>query len=74
MDLEKKFDRVLFYLEDDPSTGQKGLVHKLEDIAQRLERMEEREKVARAKVSAYGAIGGAIILAGWKLITFLWPK
>jgi len=59
--LNEKVTKILFYLESDSSTNQKGLVEKVSDIEQTINKME----MQTFKVGAvFGIIGGGI---GWLL-------
>jgi len=57
--IEKKIDRILFYLEDDAPTGTKGVVSTLNAHGKRIENLEEGNLVSKAKVAGLSAgIGG----------------
>ena len=59
--LNEKVTKILFYLESDSSTNQKGLVEKVSDIEQTINKME----MQTFKVGAvFGVIGGGV---GWLL-------
>lgn len=71
-EMVKKMDRVLFYLEDDPTTGQKGFVSRLSSLEARLSNMETLDKINKGKKSVWLFIGSgatALLLNADKLIT-----
>jgi len=71
-EMVKKMDRVLFYLEDDAATGQKGFVSRLSALEERLSNMETLDKINKGKKSVWLFIGSgatAILLNADKLIT-----
>ncbi len=70
-DLNKKVDRILYYLESDPATKQEGLVEKVNRIDTDLENLLIREKVYLAKFSTAAFFGGAIFTGIWSLIKYL---
>jgi cob(I)alamin adenosyltransferase len=66
--LEKKVDRMLFYLESDSNTNQQGIVEKTEINARNIARIEEKIKIYEAKASFLGLIGGAVFyIVTWLL-------
>jgi hypothetical protein len=67
--LTENTTRILFYLENDPSTGRIGLVEKVKIIEDLQNQMLLREKVFRAKAGVFGFLGGGILWIGKILIT-----
>lgn len=74
--------RILFYLENDPKTGKKGLVTDVEDVKQHVRSVEEKldefiyeynkaQAVKAAKASVWGIIGGGVVSAVIWLIKHL---
>jgi len=59
-ELVKKMDRVLFYLEDDSATGQRGFISRLSALEDRLKDMETLDKINKGKKSVWIFIGGGI--------------
>ena len=59
-DLEKKIDRILFYFENDPSTGRVGIAHSIDKMDDRLKKLEDGRKVMRGIATFFGAIGSTI--------------
>ena len=60
-DMNEKVGKILFYMESDTSTNQKGLVEKVSDIEKTINSMQ----MQTFKVGAvFGVIGGGI---GWLL-------
>lgn len=50
--------RILTYLENDESTGRKGIFHDVEENKKRLQKIEDRQKAQRAIVTFLSVIGG----------------
>jgi len=65
-EVNKKIDRILFYLLDDKQTGSKGLVSTVKDNSQRLDDFATNEKVKRGKWSMFTILGSGILTA------FIW--
>lgn len=65
-EVNKKIDRILFYLLDDKETGSKGLVSTVKNNAQKIEEIETNEKVKRGKWTIATLIGsGTISFLAW---------
>lgn len=64
-DLEKKVDRILFYLQNDDGTGRKGLVAEFHDHKEKVNdfmaKYETQQEIKRTKLTIWGAVGGSII-------------
>jgi len=58
--LEKKVDKILYYLESDAATNQKGLVEKTEHNAYEIYKINNKIGIWEAKASVFGLVGGAI--------------
>lgn len=82
LSIEKKLDRVLFYLNDDPATGKKGLVSNAESLDTKILALNKKvdvfineyetdKKVKAAKIAAYASAGGGVALVGKYLISLL---
>ncbi len=70
--LEKKVDRILFYLESDTHTNQKGLVEDVAEMRKELSELIVREKIWHAKAAILGTIGGfAAIFLSWVFDHFI---
>jgi len=65
-EVNKKIDRILFYLLDDKETGNKGLVSTVKSNSKRLDEFATNEKVKRGKWSVYTILGSGILTA------FIW--
>lgn len=61
--LEKNTTQILFILESNNKTNQKGLVETVEEEKDKLNNLLTREKVFLAKASVYGTIGGILASA-----------
>lgn len=73
--LEKKVDRILFYLESDTHTNQKGLVEDVSEMRKELSDLITREKILHAKVTLLGTIGGFLALfISWVFEHFILNK
>ncbi len=70
--VDKKMDRLLFILDDDKGTSQKGLVGQFKDAEKNQKAFEERvekfisdyntaQKIKDAKAGLLGAIAGGIV-------------
>jgi len=59
-EVKKQLARVLFILESDNKTHQKGVVERVSDIDRKLTDLLTREKVYKAKATTWGIIGGAL--------------
>jgi len=73
--LEKKVDRILFYLESDTHTNQKGLVEDVAEMRKELSELIVREKIWHAKAALLGTIGGFVaIFISWGFDHFIINK
>lgn len=59
--LEKKVDKILYYLESDPMTNQKGIVEKTEINAKDISNIKEYIKILEAKAGVLGFVGGLVV-------------
>lgn len=59
-ELSNKIDRVLTYLEDDPSTGRKGIYHRIEVLDKKVVDLETINKITAAQKAVYVFVGGLI--------------
>ena len=65
--LKAKFDKVLFYLEDDDKTNTKGLISRLSKVENQLNEMVTKSQIDKGKKSVYYVLGGAVI---WLIANF----
>lgn len=65
--LKAKFDKMLFYLEDDPTTNTKGLISRLSSVEEKLSSMETKAQIDKGKQGVYFVVGGAIL---WLILNF----
>lgn len=63
----KKMDRVLFYLEDDDKTGQKGIISRLSDLEEKVRVLNIDKKINAGKMAVYVSIGSALL---WLITNF----
>jgi len=76
---EKKLDqlsndltKVLFIMQSDPKTNERGLVERVRLIEQSLNELVHRENIYKAKASVFGFIGGAVMtFLFWAVNTFI---
>lgn len=59
--VEKKLDKILFYLESDKTTNQKGLVERLSLLQEKVNDLLKREEIYKGKATVWGIVGGAIL-------------
>ena len=59
--VNKKIDRILSYLENDPSTGSKGLVERTKDLENQVNQIEVKDKVKRAKLTGFTVLGSGVL-------------
>lgn len=57
--LEKKLDRVIFYLEDDKSTGKIGVIRNIDKLNERLQKLEEDKNKLTTIAATFGFIGSS---------------
>jgi len=60
-DIDKNIMRILFILESDNRTNEKGLVERVHDIEQDLRDIKLRETIFKTKASTWGIVGGSIV-------------
>jgi|TARA_R110000772_G_scaffold115285_1_gene220095 hypothetical protein len=64
--VEKKLDKILFYLLDDPETDSKGVISTVNDNKKRLDVFDTTNKVKAGQVTVLSMVGGAAIsLIAW---------
>ena len=64
--VEKKLDKILFYLLDDPETDSKGIISTVNDNKKRLDVFDTTNKVKAGQVTVLSMVGGAAIsLIAW---------
>tara|TARA_R110001583_G_scaffold75416_2_gene207725 strand:+ start:67 stop:315 length:249 start_codon:yes stop_codon:yes gene_type:complete len=64
--VEKKLDKILFYLLDDPETDSKGVISTVNDNKKRLDVLDTTNKVKAGQVTVLSMVGGAAIsLIAW---------
>ena len=63
-ELSDQVNRLLFYMEDDPKTGQKGFISRLYYVEQQLDKLDQERSYQRgekaAKIAIYTGIGLAV--------------
>ena len=70
-DLSFKVNRILNYVDSDEATKRKGVVEQLDELTTTVSKLLTREQVYKAKAVAFGTIGGGLVMAVWKAVTFL---
>ena len=73
--IERKLDMILNYLNNDPYTGQNGLVAEQNEQRQRLIDLEVQARISKERSAALGGvtgglIGGVIVAVQWVAKTF----
>jgi hypothetical protein len=64
----QKIDRILSILENDESINKIGLVQQVQKNQERIDALEQREKIYTAKATVLGFIGGFLItIIAWIL-------
>jgi hypothetical protein len=70
--VNKKIDRILGYLESDPATKSKGLVEKMQNLEEKVSKIQTDEKVKNAKLAGLTMAGSAAIsVLIWMLKEFI---
>ena len=70
-EMDKKLDRILFYLEDDHTTGRVGIAHLIEKMDDRVKALEDDKKMLRGIAAFFGVLGSLI---GWALYVVIGVK
>ena len=70
-DVQDSLKRVLYILESDSATNERGLVERVRVIEVQLNKLLLREEIYKAKGTVWGIIGGAIITVVLYLGKFL---
>ena len=70
---KEKLDRILFYLEDDPTTGRIGIAHAMQNIDKRVESLEGDRRIVKGVSVVFGIIGSIIGWLGYETLTG-WKK
>lgn len=72
--LNKSVDRILFLLESDSRTNNKGLVETVQDNKKVIDTMLLERKIENAKNSVWGIVGGAIVTGCYALLNYFLSK
>lgn len=59
--VDKALDRILFYLESDSATKQKGVIEKLGELEESVASLLQREEVYKGKATVWSIVGGSIV-------------
>ena len=65
--LKTKLDKVIFHLEDDATTGTKGLISRLTAVEKALTDIDTKAQVEKGRRGVYYVSGGALI---WIIANF----
>ena len=60
-EINAKLNRILFLMEDDPTTQSVGFIARLTHIDTKINDILVREKVYKAKATVWGMVGASII-------------
>lgn len=69
-ELSSKVNRLISYVDSDPATNRAGIVESMDRLSRTVEDLLKREQIYKAKAATFGTIGGGIVIAVWKAITF----
>jgi len=73
--VEKKVDKILFYIENDDATGTKGVISKQKDMSKRISKIENGIKNDKLKtkttIATASFIGGLIATVGGFLAKYV---
>jgi hypothetical protein len=67
-ELSTQVVRILSYLESDTKTNTKGLVERISDNEDKLDKLERQQEIKSAKISAFGMIGGVISVIFYMIV------
>ncbi len=67
-ELSTQVVRILSYLESDTKTNTKGLVERISDNEDKLDKLERQQEIKSAKISAFGMIGGVISVVFYMIV------
>ncbi len=67
-ELSTQVVRILSYLESDTKTNTKGLVERISDNEDKLDKLERQQEIKSAKISAFGMIGGIISVIFYMIV------
>lgn len=68
--LNKKFDRILLYIDSDPKTNTKGLVENMQIINERVNVLEDDKKKRKAQMTLISSLAAFLMI----LAKELWGK
>ena len=68
--VNKKLDRVIFYLESDVTTKRKGVIEELAETKDALTKLLAREQVYKTQAAMIGGAVAFIVMGIGKVITF----
>jgi len=66
--LDTQVVRILSYLESDSKTNTKGLVERISDNENKLDKLERQQEIKSAKISVFGMIGGVLSIIIYMII------
>lgn len=74
--IEQKLTKIEYYLYDDDSTDSAGIVKKVRSLDNKVQKLEEKDKIKEAKLSVWGIVGGAAVMFFWELFKYIFrsPK
>lgn len=71
----QKLDRILYILENDPTTNRKGLVEQVANMQNDVHSLLDWKKEITIKAGIFGFIGGIVMtIAAWFLDFFVTKK
>jgi hypothetical protein len=60
-ELSENVKRILSYLENDETTGRKGIFHDVSDLKDRVGKIEDRHKLQVGLIAVFSSIGAGLI-------------
>lgn len=73
-EVQTDIKKILFYMHNDDSTNQKGIVERLQVLQTKVSELVKREEIYKAKATVWGMIGSGILGAGYFIIKYLLTK
>ena len=70
-EIKGKLTRMEYYLYDDDSTDSAGIVNRVRSLDNKVQKLEEKDKIKEAKLSVWGIVGGAAVMFFWELFKYI---
>ena len=69
-----KLDKILFYFENDKTTGRKGFYEELESLKEIVNNLVDERKIFNAQLKVWSLIGGGVATGLFLLLKFIITK